>query len=38
VLFGFATGGLSDLEKLVAMRQRPDELLLDGGGATWLDK
>ena len=38
VLLGFDAGGLSDLEKLVAMRQRPDELLLDGGGAAWLDK
>ena len=38
VLFGFDAGGLSDLEKLGAMRQRPDELLLDGGGTAWLDK
>ena len=38
VLFGFDAGGLSDLEEFVAMRQRPDELLLDGGGAAWFDK
>ena len=38
VLGSFEASGLSDLEEFVAMRQRPDELLLDGGGAAWLDK
>ena len=38
VLGSFEASGLSDLEEFVAMRQRPDELLLDGGGAAWRNK
>jgi len=38
VLGGFEARGLAHLKKLIAMRKRPDKLLLDGDGAAWLDK
>ena len=38
VLLRFYTRLLADLEEFIAMRKRPDELLLDGRGASGFDK